>query len=476
MVRILDNAGHFLEETTRHGYVRRLLKDNKAKVVLKEPFTIQLTENITMNKKMNVIDIIVLNIELLYGQLTDTEKILIIPQIVDLIKHAQNNSFDDFITMSDVANYLIGKQDKTSQAIGSTLKQYKYILDKIAFDISEPEEDEEDEKLPISAYLKPSNDTLWNCFPLGVVVNNRNDLQSIGWFLNNENNSDSNVYATIPSTVFVISGGTGSGKSIVERSIIRHVNSFKDHFNLIGIDCRRLEFQEKDFDGIANDPIVAKSAAEVTRQVMMSRFKIMEQCKINNICKAANLDYQVNYYQVGNDSYQFDEIVCVYINKDTKMILSIEDLYDRLAAGTYKSVTFKDRVITSNDIKKTTGSFKFKALVLMVNYLEDITSADLAYSNPFMECIGSIARLGRAAGVYLVLGCSRANEDIFTSDLLNNVQMTLAIGAFDSKTSNLLLDQDLSEKTNPTIKGRGFIRCGNEITETQIYAGLINWF
>ena len=42
MVYVLDIDGNPLMPTTRHGKVRRLLKEGKAKVVKRCPFTIQL--------------------------------------------------------------------------------------------------------------------------------------------------------------------------------------------------------------------------------------------------------------------------------------------------------------------------------------------------------------------------------------------------------------------------------------------------
>ena len=43
MVYVLDIDGNPLMPTKRHGWVRRALRDGKAKVVRREPFTIQLT-------------------------------------------------------------------------------------------------------------------------------------------------------------------------------------------------------------------------------------------------------------------------------------------------------------------------------------------------------------------------------------------------------------------------------------------------
>ena len=49
MVYILDKNGQPLKNTTRHGKVRRLLKDKKARVVKDCPFTIQLLYDVDIN-------------------------------------------------------------------------------------------------------------------------------------------------------------------------------------------------------------------------------------------------------------------------------------------------------------------------------------------------------------------------------------------------------------------------------------------
>ena len=47
MVYVLDKNGHPLMPTNRHGKVKHLLKDGKAKVVKRCPFTIKLTYETT---------------------------------------------------------------------------------------------------------------------------------------------------------------------------------------------------------------------------------------------------------------------------------------------------------------------------------------------------------------------------------------------------------------------------------------------
>ena len=57
MVYVLNRDGEPLMPTDRHGKVRRLLKEEKAKVVRREPFTIQLlyeTTNYTQDITLGV--------------------------------------------------------------------------------------------------------------------------------------------------------------------------------------------------------------------------------------------------------------------------------------------------------------------------------------------------------------------------------------------------------------------------------------
>lgn len=85
------------------------------------------------------------------------------------------------------------------------------------------------------------------------------------------------------------------------------------------------------------------------------------------------------------------------------------------------------------------------------------------------QALGSIARLGRAAAVHLALACQRASGGTISSDLKNNIQMSVLLGGFDSGASTLMFEKDISNLAKPEIKGRGFIQSGNEIIETQTY-------
>ena len=86
-----------------------------------------------------------------------------------------------------------------------------------------------------------------------------------------------------------------------------------------------------------------------------------------------------------------------------------------------------------------------------------MTSEDYKSVDTVKGALGSIARLGRAAGVHLALACQRASGSTISTDLKNNIQMSCLLGGFDDGSSNLMFEKDISQLSKPQIKGRGFI-------------------
>lgn len=126
--------------------------------------------------------------------------------------------------------------------------------------------------------------------------------------------------------------------------------------------------------------------------------------------------------------------------------------------------------LTKNNITKTKGKYKPKALLILVDEMSEVMSgSDFRKVSSIQENIGSIARLGRAAGVHLCLATQRPSSNVINSDLKNNIQQSLILGDFDAGASSLIFDEDVSHLSKPEIKGRGFIKSGKEITEFQSY-------
>lgn len=82
--------------------------------------------------------------------------------------------------------------------------------------------------------------------------------------------------------------------------------------------------------------------------------------------------------------------------------------------------------------------------------------------------IGSIARLGRAAGIHLVLATQRPDAKVIPGEVRNNLDARIAQGRMDTTPSLMTLDSDAATRL-PPVKGRAVYRAGNETTEFQAY-------
>ena len=348
--------------------------------------------------------------------------------------------------------------------------------------------------IPTMAKFSPEDDLFWNIIPLGLTIHPvLQQVAPIGWYLNDQQKNEM-LRETVPSTSILIAGGTGSGKSVMEQAIVGHVSRYDDRFMLVGVDCKRVEFNllrgVKGVKGVALDVQTAADTVATFQQQMMNRFKMMENNQVNNIYKIK--DKTVDYYEVFGRTYQFDEmfeltedldendrnyskLLMIYPTGRKPRIVSIEEIYKGLEEGTLRTpqlpeVKGYNSYIKKGDIKKTSGVFKPKAMLFLADELNELMNSDDYKSvDTVKQALGSIARLGRAAGVHLALACQRASGGTISSDLKNNIQMSCLLGGFDSGAGTLMFEKDISNLAKPEIKGRGFLQSGNEIIETQTY-------
>lgn len=153
---VLDVNKKYLGVTTESGKIRHLLKEQKVKVINKEPFTIQLLskDDIELNifnpkkgKVENNVDasVVIKNIEFFYGHLNTEEQVRIIPIVQDMLRKAKQNNED--INLCDVAIYLFSNPSEVCQRVGQVLRQNE-DTQKVWFNITnkieQPEKKDED--------------------------------------------------------------------------------------------------------------------------------------------------------------------------------------------------------------------------------------------------------------------------------------------------------------------------------------------
>ena len=326
--------------------------------------------------------------------------------------------------------------------------------------------------LPNIAKYDSAIDTLWNFIPLGMAVDSNEVIKPIGWYLNDQNISNDYINM-VPSGALLLVGGNGSGKNVAQDLIIQHVNEFASRMQLIGVDLNRNEFigpiRNKFSGGVLNDINSIAESLDKLQVLMMTRFKLMLKAQVNNIYKVDATKIKVDYYNIkGIGKVQFDEILSIKIN-DQSLSLSARDFYNLFIDSEEETMIVNDIKITQNDITQFFSNYKSSTIICMIDDINIINNYDDYNTVKFIyEKIGSIARLGRAAGIHLVIGCKRCSRSTISADLQNNIGTRVVFGIFDDVTSNIVFEQDISEYCRPENKGRAFITdCGSNIYESQ---------
>lgn len=187
-----------------------------------------------------------------------------------------------------------------------------------------------------------------------------------------------------------------SGKSVLEQSIIGHVSRYADKFQLVGVDCKKVEFAllpgVKGVKGVALDVRSAADVAVAFQKIMMDRFTFMTEMKVNNIFKIK--DKEVDYYEWAGKKFQFDEIFEIKVDIDPNdrsysklimdypdgrqpKIMTIRSIYEAVMTGEFdgrhpQMPVYKgyNSYIDKNSIRKTTGIFVPKALLFLADELD----------------------------------------------------------------------------------------------------------
>jgi hypothetical protein len=82
--------------------------------------------------------------------------------------------------------------------------------------------------------------------------------------------------------------------------------------------------------------------------------------------------------------------------------------------------------------------------------------------------LSNIARLGRAAGIHLILATQRPDAKVLPGELKANLDARIAQGRMDTTPSLMTLDSDAATRI-PPIKGRAVARMGRDTVEFQAY-------
>lgn len=346
-------------------------------------------------------------------------------------------------------------------------------------------------KLPMQAVLNSKTmDTDWNYIPLGIIDDSKKSV--IGWHM--KDYADTERIGAVGGSLLLI-GGVGSGTSVVEKSILYHMNKFRSNFQTIGADILRTPNSQPEFchlrdklDIVLQDRQDIADALLTLQRLMMNRFRLMEKAKVSNYFKISGR--KVPYYTFNGETYQFDKLFEVesYLeNQEAEEsrgdrcpgekhidMMTIEDIYKTLQDKPEISLTVNGQKLGRLDIEETIEILIPQDITMFLpNFQclmdsEDYTSVDKIKYN-----LSSIMRLGKAAGISIVLGVNKLSSKAIPSDLLDNIQTIIVLGDFDQITSIRAFGRDLSDESRPDIRGRGIIRVYSNIHAIQIFDKII---
>ena len=390
-------------------------------------------EDITIN------DLIISNIEAICGKQSET---IIEALNIQLMKYyislAKNNKFD----LIGFSNYLLNDTCEQIKEIGKTLLNYKNVLSNITFNIV------------------CEDNVNCNFIPLGKNIETN---QEIGWFLNNII-VPKDIYSTIPSTSFLLVDDDRLDSIRIIKKIIKFADQNCDKYQVVLSDHTKLtpknikeKYVVKGYTSSVDETLNMVSSI---KGIITQRLKLMEEQNANNI-NDIDSNLNVNYYNIEDELFQFDDIIEMEYEDGYKEFITAEDLYNGINDGSIMSCDYS--------IEKTQGKFKPRKTLIIINNIEElIISADAKAVNNLKAELESIAKLGLTTNVYLFISAKYLSDISLTVNLLNKNKKKLILGNFNSDIFHYIFNKDVSNIVKFNNQNRGFLQSGNEIIEVQI--------
>jgi len=223
----------------------------------------------------------------------------------------------------------------------------------------------------------------------------------------------------------LVAGTTGSGKSVLQRNLIFHCIQHNDMWRFLGVDVKRVELTpfnkyKKTILGIGANLEDGVEIVRYAKDVMMQRYEEMEGIGVNHFLKLLD--------ENGKPPYA--------------IMLMIDEAFMFMSPEGQKT-----------DEGKVRDQLHGEASTLL----------------------GDIARLGRAAGIHLVLATQRPDATVIKGELKANLDIRIAAGRLDSTPSAMVLDSGAATLLPGNVKGRGVIRVGGNVEQFQGYFADQNW-
>lgn len=201
----------------------------------------------------------------------------------------------------------------------------------------------------------------------------------------------------------LVCGTSGGGKSVLQRNIIFHCIQHADEMKFLGVDLKRVELKPfaKYDEAVLGIAVELEDGVEILRygnDQMMERYTQMEEQGVNH----------------------FNDLP----GKMPALLIMVDEAYMFMAPSGVKT---------------------------------DEGKAEDALHGEATTIIGKIARLGRAAGVHLVIATQRPDAKVIYGEIKENLAVRYMAGRAKTTASLMVLDSDAGTRVPSGIKGRGVV-------------------
>lgn len=160
-------------------------------------------------------------------------------------------------------------------------------------------------------------------------------------------------------------------------------------------------------------------------------------------------------FKRGVSFMEFENRVKIYYEYDTTEKILLE-----LVAETKKRLDiFREHRIDNLKKYNESASKKLKRKIIFIDELAELlTVSDKKQSAAFYDCIETLTRISRAAGINLIMATQRVDSTIINGQIKSNVIFRVCGALPDVEASRIMLGNNMAYKISPELKGRVIVK------------------
>lgn len=198
--------------------------------------------------------------------------------------------------------------------------------------------------IPERASFSPEDDPMWNMIPVGLTVNNANkSISPIGWYLNDQNKSDT-VIETAPSVSFLIAGGPLALDTIIPTTkgykTMETIEVGDEVFDINNKPVKVLGKSEV-FNNAKNYQLILKNNSDIKKISCTEdhRFPVITNNNYLDVqCKDININDEIlgnfyNYTVISKKNIQNISTQCILIDSKEHEFLITDKIEDDWEGG-----------------------------------------------------------------------------------------------------------------------------------------------